>query len=198
MNLLYRFSILCLLSVIVSACANAVTSTEVSTLANGTSDSSVDKLIAMSEQATKIALKESSDVVLRQVDTDFNITDFRFVDGALTKEIMVVVPVPDAPTDQWRTEVNSISPLLGSAEPAIDLQSLRVGPDRVAQAIKAHWHNCAVRAITLYRENDKLTWTAFCNTPEGVVSGNMENQTGAFQPSDAPPASIPVTATPVS
>jgi hypothetical protein len=196
MTFRYRITLLCLFSVTLTACGGAVVSTKDSAPSNSVPDSDAIALIAMSEQALKIAQEESYDVVLRQVDTDLNMTNFRFVDGALTQEIMVVVPASDAPIDQWRAEVNTISPLLSSAEPAINLQELKVGPGRVAQAIKAHWHNCTVRGITLYRENDQLTWTAFCNTPEGVVSGNLDNQTGAFQPSEAPPASIAITATP--
>ncbi len=190
MNLLYRLSILCLLPVALTACANAATS-------DSTPDPDSIKLTAMSKQAMQIAQKESSDVVLRQVDTDLTITDFRFVDSALTQEIMVVVPEPDAPIDKWHTVVSSVSPLLTYAEPALNLQSLRVGPNRVAQSMTARWPGCIIRGITLYRENDRLTWVAFCNTPEGVVSGSMDNQTGVFQPSDAPPAPVPMTATPV-
>ncbi len=166
MNLLYRLSILCLLPVALTACANAATS-------DSTPDPDSIKLTAMSKQAMQIAQKESSDVVLRQVDTDLTITDFRFVDSALTQEIMVVVPEPDAPIDKWHTVVSSVSPLLTYAEPALNLQSLRVGPSRVAQSMTARWPGCIIRGITLYRENDRLTWVAFCNTPEGVASGSI-------------------------
>jgi hypothetical protein len=53
----------------------------VSRLSDGTPDPDAVRLIAMSEQARQIAQKESSRVVLRQVDTDLNTTDFQFVDG---------------------------------------------------------------------------------------------------------------------
>jgi hypothetical protein len=192
MNLLYRLSILCLLSVALTACVNAAT-------LDSTPDPDSIKLIAMSKQAMQIAQKESLDVVLRQVDTDLTITAFRFVDSALTKEIVVIVPQPDAPADKWNSIVNTVTPLLTYAEPDMNLQSLKLGPKRVAQAIAAHWPGCVVRGITLYlyRQNNKLTWEAFCNTTEGVVSGSMDNETGVFQPSKAPPAPIPPTAAPV-
>jgi hypothetical protein len=135
---------------------------------------------------------------LRQVDTDLNITDFQFVDKALTKVITVVVPNPKAPADKWHTTINSVSPLLSNAEPALDLHNLRTGPERVAHAISAHWPGCTLRGILLYREDDRLTWLAFCNTPEGVVSGSMDGKTGIFAPSEAPPAPIPATAMPSS
>jgi hypothetical protein len=81
-------------------------------------------------------------------------------------------------------------------QPGMDLPSLRIGPKRVAQAIANYWTGCSGRGLTLYHEKDKLIWLAFCNTPEGVVSGSMESETGVFQPSSASPASIPTVATP--
>jgi len=179
------------------SCENAVTPAKDSTLSDSIPNSSALKLIAMSEQAMQIAQKESSDVVLRQVETDLSITAFRFVDSALTKEIVVVVPEPNAPTEKWSTVVNRVSPLLMYHESGLNLQSLIVSPTRVAQAITAYWPGCTVREISLAAKNNKLTWVAFCNTPEGVASGNMDNQTGVFQPSDAPPAPLALTATPV-
>jgi hypothetical protein len=197
LNLLYRLSILCLLSMALTSCENAAISAKDSTLSDSIRDSSAFKLTAMSEQAMQIAQKESSDVVLRQVETDLSITAFRFVDSALTKEIVVVVPEPDAPTEKWSTIVNTVSPLLLYRESGLNLQSLMVGPARVAQAITSHWPGCTVQEISLSTKNNKLTWVAFCNTPEGVASGSMDNQTGVFQPSNAPPAPVALTATPV-
>jgi hypothetical protein len=190
-----RLYILCLLLLALTGCTNVIATPKGSTLSDSTPDSDAAKLITMSAQAMQIAQKESPDVVLRQVDSDLSITDFRFVDKTLTKEIMVVVPEPNAPTDKWRTDVNSVSPLLAPG-PAIDLQSLKVGPNRVAQAITAYWPGCVFRGMNLYRENDKLTWVAFCNTPKGDMTGTMDNQTGIFKPSDSPPAAVPLTATP--
>ena len=195
MNLLSRFYILCLFGLVLAGCANIVTTVKGSTLSESTPDSDAAQLITMSEQAIQIAQKESLDVVLRQVDSDLSITDFRFVDKTLTKEIMVVIPEPNAPTNRWHTDVNFVSPLLAPG-PAIDLQSLKVGPNRVAQAITAYWPGCVIRGMNLYRENDKLTWVAFCNTPKGIVSGSMDNQSGIFKPSDSLPTTVPLTATP--
>lgn len=195
MYLSSRLYILCLLLLALTGCANVITTAKGSTLSDSTPDSDAARLITMSAQAMQIAQKESRDVVLRQVDSDLSITDFRFVDKTLTKEIMVVVPEPNAPTDKWHTDVNSVSPLLAPG-PAIDLQSLKIGPNRVAQAITAYWPGCVFRGMNLYRENDKLTWVAFCNTPQGDMTGTMDNQTGIFKPSDSLPAAVPLTATP--
>jgi hypothetical protein len=175
-----------------------VGSVDVFRLYGDTPDPDAVKLMAMSEQARQIALQESADIVLRQVDTDLNTTYFQFVDRALSRVITVIVPDAGAPVDQWDTTVNSFSPLLGHAEPAIDLQNLRNGPRRVAEAIKAHWPGCTVRGIILYRENGQLTWQAFCKTSAGVVSGSLVDRVGIFQPSEAPPAPLPVTATPAN
>jgi hypothetical protein len=164
-------------------------------LSNYTSDLEALKLIAMGEQAGQIAQKEGADLVLRQVDTDLSFTDFQFVDAALTRVVTVIVPRRDDPVDGWYTTVYAVSPLLSHAEPALDLRHIRNGPKRVAQAITTQWPGCTLRGIMLYRENEQPTWLAFCNTPEGVVSGSMVDRTGIFQPSEAPPAQVPVTAT---
>jgi hypothetical protein len=196
MNLLSRFYLLCLFGLVLAGCANVVTTVKGSTLSDSTPDSDAAQLITMSEQAMQIAQKESPDVALRQVDSDLRITDFRFVDKTMTKEIMVVIPEANAPINRWHTNVNSVSPLL-TPGPAINLQSLKVGPNRVAQAITAYWPGCVIKGMNLYRENDQLTWVVFCNTPKGIVSGSMDNQSGIFIPSDSLPAAVPLTATPV-
>jgi hypothetical protein len=197
MNILYRLSLLCLLAMALISCESVVMLVKDSTLSDNTPDSSALELIAMSEQAMQIAQKAASEVVLRQVETDLSLTAFRFVDRALTKEIVVVIPEPDAPTEKWSTVVNTVSPLLMYHDSGLNLQSLRVGPTRVAQAITAYWRGCTVRGITLAAKNNQLTWVAFCDTPDGVASGRMDNETGVFQPSDTLPALMALTATPV-
>ncbi len=162
-----------------------------------TSDLEALKLVALGEQALQIARQEAPNLVLRQVDTDLSVTDFQFVDRSLTQVITVIVPQPDAPADTWYTTVSTISPLLSRSEPALDLHNLRTGPTRVAQAITTHWPGCTLRGIMLYHEQGQLTWLAFCNTPEGVVSGSLQDRSGVFQPSEAPPAPLPAIATPV-
>ena len=183
-----------LLPLALTACAVLPVSADHSANTNSTPDRDAMQIIAMGYQARIIAQKSQGEI-LRQIDTDRTTTDFRFVDRALTKEIMVVVPKTNAATETWRITVNTVTPLLTYAQPGIDLHRLRIGPQRVTQAITNHWPGCSVRGLTLYLEKDQLTWLAFCNTPEGVVSGSMENETGVFQPSSAPPAFIPAVAT---
>ena len=192
-----RSCTLCLLLVMLTSCSSATNPAEGSTPASETPDADAITLMAEGEQAMRIAQKESLQVVLRQIDTDLRITDFRFVDSSMTEEIMVIVPGPNAPTEKWSTVVNTVSPLLGNAEPALELQNLIVGPRRVAQAITAHWPGCTIRGMNLHGEGGKLIWTAFCDRTEGVASGSMDGQTGIFQPSDSPRAPLPLTATPV-
>jgi hypothetical protein len=194
MNLSPRLPMVCLLLLMLTACTNAAASVDGSTQSDTAPDADAVELIAMSERATQIAQKESPNVILRQVDTDLSLTAFRFVDSALTKEIVVIVPQLDDPTDKWNSIVNTVTPLLTYAAPDMNLQSLKIGPKRVAQAITAYWPGCVVRGITLNRQNDKLTWEAFCNTNKGVVSGSIDNETGIFQPSKAPPAPVAPTA----
>jgi hypothetical protein len=126
-------------------------------LTGGNSDLEALKLAAMGEQARQIAQKEEPELVLRQVDTDLNTTDFQFVDKTLTRVVTVIVPGPDAPVDQWYTTVDSVLPLLSHAEPDLDLRNLRAGPTRVAQAMRAHWPGGTLRGVMLYREKGQLT-----------------------------------------
>jgi hypothetical protein len=191
-----RLPLLSLLMLALTACVSIRASTDLPGPTLGATNVDAARLTDMSEQALHIAQKEAADIVLRQVDTDLSTTDFRFVDRALTREIVVLVPEPDTPKELWRTVVNSVSPLLTSAEPALDLENLSAGPQLVASAITAHWPGCTLHNLTLYRQNERLTWTAFCTTPQGMVSGSMDAQSGVFQPSDAAPAALPLTATP--
>ncbi|HLO31720.1 MAG TPA: hypothetical protein VK249_21385 [Anaerolineales bacterium] len=65
MNLPYRLSRVCLLSMALTSCEMAITSAKGSMPSDGIPDSSALRLIAMSEQALQIAQKESSEVGLR-------------------------------------------------------------------------------------------------------------------------------------
>ncbi len=161
-------------------------------------DPELVKFTAMSEQARQIAQKEIPDAVLRQADTDLIQTTFRFADKAGTRELDVTAPSSNTPPDQWTANLISLSPLLGRPESDMSIQDLHIAPNRVAQAALAQWPGCHIRVLILYRdenEND-LTWVAFCDTTLGTMSGNMSNRTGLFQSPNAPPAQIPVTATP--
>ncbi len=191
MNLLTRLFALCLVLSILIACTSPKP-LEIP-------DADTISLVALSEQARRIAQKEIPDAVLRQVDTGLGKTTFRFTDKVGTKEIDITAPSPNTPPDQWTAYVTSLSPLLGRSEPDMNIKDVRAGPSRVAQAVTAHWSGCQIRALTLYRdesEND-LIWVDFCDTPQGTVSGEMVNRTGVFQPFNAPPAVVPVTATAV-
>jgi hypothetical protein len=158
-------------------------------------DADVASLVAAGEQAAQLVREKTPDAVLHQIDTDLHTTTFRFTDKASTQEISVLVPAAGVPPGQWGVEVNPRTPLVGNMSPGLNLHSLRAGPNRVAQAMSGRWPGCTIRGLTLYDENDKLVWAAFCNTPEGVVSGSVDGATGVFHPSVAPPASLPVTAT---
>ncbi len=189
MNLMTGLLMVCLVLFALVACAKS----EI------TPDSDSLELVTKSDQARQIAQKEIPDAVLRQVNTDLHKTTFWFTDKAGTKEIDITTPSSDAPPDQWSTYITSLSPLLGRSELDMNIKDLRGGPSRVAQAITAQWSGCQIRGLILYRnesEND-LTWVTFCDTPQGTVSGTMSNRTGVFQPSNAPPARVPMTATPV-
>ncbi len=191
-----RLKIIYILPLALTACSVFAVSAVGSKNAATTPDPDAIRLIALEEQARQVAQKSQGEI-LRQVDTDMVTIDFRFVDRAATREVTIVIPTLNTPVEQWKTVVNTVSPLLTYPSPDLDLTALKIGPELVAEAAAGHWKGCDVRTMTLYLENEKLTWLVFCNTTDGVVSGSIDNATGVFQPSDAPPAPVPVTATTV-
>ncbi len=154
-------------------------------------------LLDLSEQARALARAEVPDPVLRQVITDLhpNPTSFLFTDEAATVEVDVVVPGPGAPPEEWRVDVLSVGKLVGHRGADLALDTLKLGPQQVARAMSEQWPGCTVRTMTLIREQQSLRWVGFCNTPQGVVSGFMDNDSGVFRPSDAPPVRPPAVAT---
>jgi hypothetical protein len=156
------------------------------------------QLLSMSRQATELVQRQSPDAVLHQIDTDLRQTTFLFTDRAATREISVNVAATDMPLEQWAVRDDGLTPLIGNTSPGLRLDRLRIGPRRVAQAIIAHWPGCELRGLNLYDEDSQLTWAAFCTTQTGVAAGTMNAGTGVFQPSNAPPAPLPVIATPHS
>ncbi len=194
MSLLFRLNIISLVLLALTACtAPAALANESKNVAS-TPDPDAIRLIALKEQARQVAQKSEGEII-HQVDTDMVTIDFRFIDRATTREVTIVIPTLNTPVEQWNTVVNTVSPLLTYPSPDLNMNALKIGPERVAEAAAGHWKGCGVRTMTLYLENEKLTWLVFCNAPDGVVSGIMDNETGIFQPSTAPPATFPPTAT---
>jgi hypothetical protein len=168
---------------------------EASTVHEVPPDGDAAALIALSGQALVIARHEVPDAVLRQIFTGSEGVTFVFTDAAATLEIAVNAPSLESSSSAMSVGVNEVSPLLGRPHPGIDLTALSVGPGRVELAITSTWPGCNLRLLTLYGQGEDLEWTAFCDTPEGVVSGTLDNRTGVFLPSAAPPARMAVTAT---
>ena len=160
-------------------------------------DADVAALVALSEEAARRAEEEAPDAVLRQVGVspDVGRIIFRFTDAAATKAVTVTIPELGAPPEAWSIHMG-VSPLIGHQSPGIDLPSLRIGPASVIRAATGHWPTCGIRSIGLIGQGDDLVWHVDCNLPEGVVSGTVDGQSGAFTPSLAPPAIVPPTATP--
>jgi hypothetical protein len=179
------------------ACVTTITSANVAKPSDVLPDADAVALVAMSEQAMHIARATTADAVLRQIDTDLDKTIFHFTGSAATGAIQVVVPNAEAQPSEWIVEGNLLSPLAGHAEPHLDLEYLKLGPNCVAQAVTDRWSGCSVRGLILHRADARLTWTAFCTTSEGIVSASVDAQTGVVQPFDTPPAPIPETEAPL-
>ncbi|MBW7881660.1 MAG: hypothetical protein H3C34_03315 [Caldilineaceae bacterium] len=131
------------------ACTSPMKPTCVAGPSNADPDSDAISLVAMGEQAMQIVQANVADAVLRQIDTGINKTVFHFTDGAATTVTQIVVPTAETPPDKWIVEDHLISPLVSHSERSLNLQSLEIGPHRVARAITAHWPGCVVRRITL-------------------------------------------------
>lgn len=159
-------------------------------------DSDVGPLLALGQQALQMARSDIPDAILRQVYTDLTITTFHFTDAAATRLVSINIPTPGAAPGEWKVDRGGISPLLGSAQPGLDLSVLHAGPGRMSQAISAQWPACQPRGLDLILQDGRLTWIGFCLISEGEVTAMMDAQTGVFQPSAAPPARLPGTATP--
>ena len=165
-----------------------------------TPDADAITIADLGGKALDIALTETADPVLRQVDATLDGGyKFQFVDrGARVVVVVVAVPQKETRAVDWEV-LRTVSPLVGQLVEALDLAALRVGPDRLASAITSRWPGCRVRGVTLTGERDDLRWTAFCTLPDGsVVTGTMDNDDGTFRPSDAPPTLPPPDATPAS
>ena len=153
-------------------------------------------LVAMGEEAIGLARQTIPDAVLRQVDVspDGGAISFRFTDEAATRTIVVHVPGLDVPMHGWRVQDEEFTRFSGQPK-GLDLRAVHSGPAAVARSATGHWPGCTVRAMTLFGEEEDLSWIVFCNLPEGVVSGWVDVRTGAFTPSSAPPAVLPPIAT---
>lgn len=156
----------------------------------------ITHLADLAEQARGRASETAPNAALRQIDVGAaGDRAFRFTDIAATEEITVIVPEPGIFPDRWDVR-RGISPLVGSSGPGLDLAALRVSPSEVARSAQAYWPGCTAPTMTLYGQGSDLSWIVFCEVPAGVASGTVDNSTGLFQPSPAPPARRPPTATP--
>jgi hypothetical protein len=158
---------------------------------DGDVDADAIALIDLAEQATLLARAEAADAILLQVDTNLDRTWFRFMDGAKTIEIFVLHSSAETSPNQWSVRIDPIS----RPGPGITLERLLVGPGRVADAIVAEWPDCASPSMTLFGDGDRLIWSVGCNTPDGVVTGEFDNETGRLLLKGGP-ARPPATATP--
>jgi hypothetical protein len=151
----------------------------------GMVDPDVPALVTMAEQSRR-AQQVAADATLRQIIVDLEMVTFFYTDATATQEFVVKVPVAGGPTGPDRLTVEITDPTVAHyvGRPVIDLKlnNLRIGPDRVEQAITQHAPDCDFSHLVLYPDGDVLTWVAFCAMSDGLVSGWMDNQTGVFHP----------------
>jgi cytochrome c2 len=157
-------------------------------------DPDVNSLVELSQRARELANEKIPDPVLRELTTDLRSARFLFTDADATLEVDVIMPETGAPPEKWGLEVLPSGKLTGHTGPELGLDELTIGPHQMASATAQTWPGCTIRGMFLVREGEILRWVGFCNTAEGVVSGFMDNDSGDFQPSGAPPSQPPATA----
>ncbi len=168
-------------------------------------DSDAVGLDLLSRQALKRAESELPDALLRQVDfrdVDGPLT-FRFTDRDAKRGLDLHLESPESDPERWVVSTMEVSPLLGHPSPGISVSGLRAGPQSVVRGMRDAWPGCTVRSISLHGTDGDLIWYGFCNLPEGGMSGTLWDRAsdpapGEFEPSGAPPARVPVTATPAA
>lgn len=183
--------VLLLLGLGLSACAKVT--------AKAASESDAVALADSSQEAFQRASRVVPDPVLRQVDVipPAGRAIFYFTDVAATLEVRVETPSPNAPSDEWEVTLTTTSKLVGFRVPALNMNALQVGPASVARALTRAWNGCTPTSFTLTGKGDDLEWVGFCRLPDGALAtGMLDNRTGEFLPSPAPPAYPPPTATP--
>ena len=185
-----------LLALAVNACAGGQAQSPTAIPRLTSPDPDVAALLAMYNQTVLEASLYTPVVILHQIDTNLTWTIFHFTDAGATKEITIEVDTQQTPASDWKTSADHHSKLVGSQAADLDLHSLKAGPKRAAQALQARWPGCILRGLTLYLQNNRLTWAVYGSTSSGEVTGLMDNQTGVFQAAAQPPGETVLTATP--
>ena len=158
------------------------------------SDADAVALAVLADKVVVRAREIAADAVLKQVGVNSKDGSqiFRFTDEAATQVISITVASGSSAPDQWQVHIG-VSPLTGHPRPGMLLYGLKIGPRSVVETETKYWEGCDVTGLGLSGEGSELVWHVFCGLPRGVVSGVVDGRTGAFTPSNVPPARIPPT-----
>lgn len=163
-----------------------------------TRDAAVLEIIATGEEALGQARQRIPTALLRQVDfgPEPDMLTFRFTDAAATRTLSITFSAFRPDNGRWRAIEQGLTPLTGLTRPGMEIGALRTSPEAVRQAATDNWPDCELRGLMLFGTGNDLTWHIFCNIEAGVVSGTLDDSTGVFTPSRAPPVQPPPTAVP--
>ena len=160
-------------------------------------DDDAVRLAGMVDQAITLASESIENPVLRQVA--FGSLDgahiFYFTDPAASVGVEVIAETPSLPASEWQVRDSEF--VRHRPEAGLDIGSVRVGARAVFDTASDQWPGGELRGMTLVAGDEGTTWRVSCNLPEGVVSGTVDPVTGLLTNSSAPPARVPVTATPL-
>lgn len=160
-------------------------------------DEDAIRLAEMAAQAATLASESIDNPVLRQLA--FGLLDsahtFYFTDPAASVGVEITAETPAFPISEWQVRDSEF--VRHRPEAGLDVSAVRVGPRAVLEVATDQWPGCELRSMTLVGGDEGSTWHVFCNLPEGVVSGTVDPVTGLLTNSSAPPARVPVTATPL-
>jgi hypothetical protein len=182
-------TLILLLTFVLSACSAA-------TAATAPADSVT--LQQLEHTARQQVSETIQNPILRQVNTDLGQYTFFYADAQRTTVYTVTAPDGTTPASEWELRLNNDPRLMNNPAPDMDLSTLKITPQTLADALRQEWEGCEITGLTLYYhlQEEDLMWTGFCRVAGGLLSGSMSNRTGVFVAMDGAPAPPPPTAEP--
>jgi hypothetical protein len=161
----------------------------------------VVELVDLSTPAAQRARTVAGDAVLRQVSFNFSTRQytFHFMGGTPRQEIMVVA-TPATRSDVWPVSSVDSSPLAFGPSTELRLDTLSVGPEAAAQAMRQvagqrFGGTVDVRVAIAVVEEGQVVWYVFADVPQGRIGGKLVSPAVGLQLLEPGPVRPPMVAT---
>ncbi len=187
---------------ILAGCAGQSTFTDAPVIASDSPGAArvaaVIELIATGEEALERARQHIPTAVLRQVDfgSEPGMLIFRYTDATATRTLTITFTALRSANEQWQAIEEGLTPFTGHTHPGMEIGALRTSPAAVRQAAIDNWPVCGPTGFTLGGPGSDLKWHVACVIEAGSVSSTLDDSTGIFTPSPAPPVRPATTAFP--